>query len=297
MSSPSPQPDITRRALLIGAMATVMAPQRIHAGTVALIDAEKQNHPAPGPLRKISQVHQILIVDGFGQPAELPCAITQRIVQLKRLYSDGTYTLWTGNTLRAFIEVAFDRDVLWAFDCLKPYAYKSDLGRLCLLYAFGGLYSDIMLEHHATLRIPSRFGLTAFRQAWAFRPYTGSVSNSLLWSEPHRPEWQIAIEKIVAHCRTQFYGQDRLEPTGPWLLGRACAAAATDKWRAGLPDDQWMGVHYADGPMNDMVFHTSCLKSKVVAVRPGRSNGDWSKSRLAGTNNYSKMWEAKDVYR
>jgi len=269
----------------------------MNAGPIRSDMANRQHQP-PKPTSHcdISQVHQILIVDGFELPAELPDTLAQRIAHLKRLYADAHYTMWTGETLRAFIKEAFDNDVLWAFDYLKPYSYKSDLGRLCLLYAAGGLYSDIMLEHRAALHVPIQYGMAAFRQAWRFRPYTGSVSSSLIWSTPGRPEWRLAIDKIVVHCRERFYGEDCVEPTGPWLFGRACAAAASDRWRAGQPDDQWMGVHSANGLIDNMIFHTPGIDSQAVAMRPLRPRGDWTASRLAGTNDYSKMWEDKAVY-
>jgi hypothetical protein len=47
---------------------------------------------------------------------------------------------------RSFIEKNFDKPVLDAYDKLKPYAYKSDLFRLCNLYLTGGIYVDVKYE-------------------------------------------------------------------------------------------------------------------------------------------------------
>lgn len=47
---------------------------------------------------------------------------------------------------RSLIEKNFDKSVLDAYDKLKPYAYKSDLLRICSLYLTGGIYVDIKYE-------------------------------------------------------------------------------------------------------------------------------------------------------
>lgn len=246
---------------------------------------------------RIELLHQILIIDGYGAPASMPADIARRIAALKALYPHAEHRLWTGDTLREVIARHFSREILGTFDALKAYTCKSDLGRLCLLYAQGGLYSDIMLEHYTDWKIPQGYGVAAFRQPWPFRPYTASVSTSLIWAQPGREEMRIAIDRIVEHCRTRFYGMDRIEPTGCWSLGRAFAAAATDRWRAGQPDDQYMGVHRAASLDADMVFHTSEPGSEAIGCRSARAPGDWSSTGLQGTNDYAAMWKARDLYR
>ncbi|MGI4860570.1 MAG: glycosyltransferase [Janthinobacterium lividum] len=259
----------------------------------------KQRFDAAGKLvtHRITLLHQILIVDGHGMPASLPADIARRMNAFKALYPGAEYTLWTGDALRDFIAHHFDREVLGAFDSLKAYACKSDLGRLCLLYVNGGLYGDIMLDHYKSWKIPHGYGFAAFRQPWTFRPYTASVSNSLLWSQPSRNELLIGIKTILEHCRARFYGIDRIEPTGCWSLGRACAAAATDRWRGGMDDDQYMGVHRAAGLDEDMIFHTSEPANEAIACRTARAAGDWTGTGLSGTNDYAAMWKARDLYR
>ena len=40
----------------------------------------------------------------------------------------------------------FDFEVVAAYDKFRPYSYKADLGRYCLLYAMGGWYFDIAIK-------------------------------------------------------------------------------------------------------------------------------------------------------
>ncbi|MGI4983413.1 MAG: glycosyltransferase [Janthinobacterium lividum] len=291
---------MTRRTWLKAATAATAATLACGLARPAVARSfPKQRFDDAGKLvtHRIAQLHQILIVDGYGMPVSLPADIARRMTELKALYPGAEHTLWTGDMLRDFIAHHFDRSVLGAFDSLKAYSCKCDLGRLCLLYVKGGLYGDIMLEHYKGWKIPDGYGFAAFRQPWTFRPYTGSVSTSLLWSRPARDELMIAIKTIVEHCRARFYGIDRIEPTGCWSLGRACAAAATDRWRGGWDDDQYMGVHRAAGLDGDMIFHTSEPDNEAIACRTARAPGDWTATGLGGTNNYAAMWAARDLYK
>ena len=65
---------------------------------------------------------------------------------LKEQFSQYDYALYEQDGLRNFISSVYGGDVLWAYDRLKPYAYKADLGRYCLLHHFGGWYADLSLK-------------------------------------------------------------------------------------------------------------------------------------------------------
>ena len=48
--------------------------------------------------------------------------------------------MYNKESLRNFIENEFDLSTLKAFDKIKPYAYKADLGRYCILYIYASQY-------------------------------------------------------------------------------------------------------------------------------------------------------------
>jgi len=82
----------------------------------------------------IEPIHRILIVDGFATPKKISSILTSSMSSLKDLYPSANHTLWNGEALRSYIVDKFGGDVTKAFDRLKPYAYKADLGRYCLLF-------------------------------------------------------------------------------------------------------------------------------------------------------------------
>jgi mannosyltransferase OCH1-like enzyme/glycosyltransferase involved in cell wall biosynthesis len=108
----------------------------------------------------------------------------------------------------------FPPEVLAAFRCLKPGAYKADLWRLCILYTFGGIYMDIKLKP----QIPLSTFLT--REYFVLVDLTQvSVYNGFMVSKPQNPLLLRAIVQIVLNVKNKYYGETPWCPTGPRLLG------------------------------------------------------------------------------
>jgi mannosyltransferase OCH1-like enzyme len=53
------------------------------------------------------------------------------------------YIYWTDDDCYTFIKDNFDKSVLEAYNMLYAGAYKSDIFRLCVLYIYGGIWTDI----------------------------------------------------------------------------------------------------------------------------------------------------------
>ena len=78
-------------------------------------------------------VFQILLRDPQFENSELPNSLTDAINTVRNSFQNMHYTLYTNTTLRKFIAENFEAHILKTYDNLKPYAYKSDLGRYCIL--------------------------------------------------------------------------------------------------------------------------------------------------------------------
>ena len=52
---------------------------------------------------------------------------------------------------REFIKNNYSKDIINAYDSLIPGAYKADLFRYCVLYKYGGIYSDLTQSVHKTI--------------------------------------------------------------------------------------------------------------------------------------------------
>ncbi len=90
------------------------------------------------------KAHSIYLTGQSNAP--LSEQISANLDSFKRNYSDFEHVLYTDASLRTFISENFESAVLWAYDQLIPLAYKADLGRYCLLYKLGGVYSDLSIS-------------------------------------------------------------------------------------------------------------------------------------------------------
>jgi len=243
------------------------------------------------------RIHQIMLVDGFTLPARLPQFVTDNAAELRALYPAAEYRLWDGHALRAMIAAHFEPEVLAAFDLLRPYAYKADLARYCLLYVFGGLYVDLAIRSIDAIKPPPGAGLASFRDDDLQSPSWTSALVGIIWAVPGRREFRIAIDYVVENCARKFYGTTPLYPTGPVLFGRALAAAMAGKKQQDDADDQWIGVRHPITPgkpqQNVSYIAPDC---SLVGLLRKTVGGDLTHLGVSGTNNYNRLWHARAVY-
>ena len=126
-----------------------------------------------------------------------------------------------------FIRDNFEPDVLNAYICLKPAAFKSDLWRYCILYKKGGMYLDIKLELKLPLydilkKYPKIFVQDMMSFPKEKNPLTTETPlwNGVMSSPPGNPVFKACIDEIVESCKNRDYKQHVLDITGPYQLGR-----------------------------------------------------------------------------
>jgi len=154
---------------------------------------------------------------------DLPAKMKETIELLKTQNPEFTYYLYDDSMCKDFIQTHFDKDVVWAFDKLKPGAYKADLWRYCVLYIHGGVYLDIKY------RCVNGFKLIQMtdREYWVKdRPY--SIHNSIkpifgiyqafIVSLPQNNVLLTCINQIIRNCKLNYYSQNDLGVTGPQLV-------------------------------------------------------------------------------
>lgn len=247
--------------------------------------------------QKVNWLHQVFIVDDFKTPTRLPGMLENHAQIARQFYPDAQYKLWGGDELRDFIGKEFDQDVLWAFDQLKPYSYKCDLARYCLMYVYGGIYFDLAIKMLSPWNIPLSYGVAAFREMYDGMECWALTQTSVLWSLPKRREWELVINAIVKNCRDEFYGTHDHYPTAGPLLGKSFAAAMLEREDTLNVDDQFLGeVRYVtpERKLQNVVYVSP--DRNIVAMRDKLKAGDLTELGVTGANNYCKIWKAKKVY-
>ena len=238
-----------------------------------------------------------MIVGGFDLPTKLPPVIMQNANALRTHYPRAKYRLWDGNSVRDVISANFEPEVLEAFETLRPYSYKCDLARYCLLYLFGGLYVDLGIFFINQLRPPADIGVASFRDFDLLSPCWTAASNGIIWARPGRREFRIALDYILENCRNKYYGRNPLYVSGPVVWGRALAAAKAEKRQQVDADDQWIGVSRPVTPgQTPQNVGFIAPDHSLIALNVKRSGGDLTHLGAVGTNNYNAFWQCRTVY-
>jgi hypothetical protein len=234
------------------------------------------------------QVSHIFIADKDGV---LPEYLQQCIQQVKTCCPEFPHVLYDHSSLREVLRQRFHSEVLHAFDILNPYAYKADLGKYCLLYAFGGWYFDLAVRPLAPITFNSNVATIAFsdkieqRMSW-------TCSTAVIYSKPGDPVFQTAIEKVVQNCKARFYGIESTCPTGPGVLGASFAE------HGGRPDRIFGDYQYLT-PAHKIRNPGFVLPNGFLfaLAKTEGLGGDLKSLGATGVNNYNEFWNTKSVYK
>ncbi len=246
---------------------------------------------ATGKQSKVTpqRLFQVMITDEQAGPVAVTDALERNVQSFRATYPAATYRMYGNAELVEFIAANFPGPVLEAYRALTPYAFKADLARYCLLYAHGGLYSDLSYMHLRAIEVAADCELAVFRDvpghpSWA-------VSNAVIYAEPKSPVLKRAIDRVVEHFHARFYGHASLEPTGPYLFGRVLAET---------PD--WTRIAFGDSPLLniDRTGRSNIVKmmptGEVVAIRNKTKDGRITDLVPVGGNNYNQLWLDRRIW-
>ena len=134
----------------------------------------------------------------------LPSFLSASIDSIKTKFADSNHKVYNNQELRDFISINYPPRVLWAYDTLRPYSYKSDLGRFCLLYIKGGWYFDIAIKCLLRPNIAENTDLICFRDEQRHSLTSWAVAGGIIWSRPGNSILLKAVELIVLNCQERW---------------------------------------------------------------------------------------------
>ena len=232
-------------------------------------------------------VSQIFLSDS---DAELSPFLKHATSTVQGAFPSADYQLYNKETLRNFISENYGESVVSAYDCLKPYSYKADLGRFCLLNKLGGWYLDIGVRVVNPVEVGERIDFLAFRDIQRFSFTSWACATTVLYSKPDNTALQFAIEMIINNCKNKYYGITPLCPTGPSLLGAALAAN-------GGETNFVYGDYLELTPTHEQKNRAFVLPDgTIMAWSKPSGGGDLTGIGAKGVNNYNELWAAKQVY-
>jgi len=205
----------------------------------------------------------------------LPPKMLNNLNKLKLDNPKFEFIVYDDNDCREFIKNNYSNEILWAFDKLKPGAYKADLWRLCILYKYGGYYLDIKYG------CINGFKLVDLSEKEHFvldRP-KHHIYNAIMICKKDNPFLLNCIEQIIQNIKNNYYGISPLAPTGPGLLGEVAL-----KYNYNLNVDMRHPNH------GKFIVHkgVGILKPYDGYLEERESN--------KRTDHYTPMWNRKDIY-
>ncbi len=234
----------------------------------------------------------ILIAAGDHQRQELPQRVAENIDSFRRQHPGFTHRLFRAEETRAFIAAEYGGEMAATYDALKPYAFKSDLARLCILFRHGGIYADLSVYFLAPWNLaPARLGI--FRDFLYAAPW--QVANTVIYAPPGHKAIEHAIDLICANVKEHYYGASFLCPTGPVAFGKAVAEScrAEDMFSGdSMMLDEIPGQPGLIGPST----HAFIFQNHVVAVKRKRGGASLAEMGLKGGNTYRDLWARHDIY-
>jgi len=242
------------------------------------------------------QIHQVFINDSGELPDHMPELYNDCYNQIKTLYSDWSYKLYSGNMVEKIIKDNFEKEVYLSYKKLKPYSAKANLARYCLLYLFGGLYLDLTIYPLEKLYTDAEF--------YVFEDYQSikswSVHNGIMYSERKNPILKTAIDIVVDHCKHEYYGISPLHPTGCHVLGSAIQNYFYESLnieiagRMELMQDKNDNLQF--GFFNYESFNPFALFKPMHNHENEIKTNNLESLGFKKTNDYRKMWYEKDYY-
>lgn len=211
-------------------------------------------------------IHQVYITNS---PSQI---ILDKIDLVKAKYE---HTLWGDAEIRQLFSDHFEPDVLWAYEELVPFSYKSDLARYAIMYIHGGWYLDVALR----LTSPLPTGDTIF-----FRDMVPNYpAIGMFYSEKENPIFKEAIALVIHNCKSQFYGVHPVDCTGPGVLAKV--------------------FNYStEGTVGDLKIvsnHFSfVMRNNIVAIgKRARTEGGLESLGDSSGGNYFQLWNERKVYK
>jgi hypothetical protein len=223
-------------------------------------------------------VHQIIF---SAQPDVAPPARAEEI----RLGAGGPYRLWRLPEARELIGDVYGSTVLDALDRLRPFAYKADLARYCVVHHLGGLYVDLSVSGFRGFDVAD-YGFIGFRDPNS-ADTSWKVGNHMFFAAAGSPILEACIADCVEHVQQRFYGKDPHYPTGPSVLGRALANHSLDV-KVLIGDLWWLKGRRAK--------YTLPGQPGFLARGKVSGRGLGGVSGVPGGNDYNALWRDRDVY-
>jgi mannosyltransferase OCH1-like enzyme len=218
----------------------------------------------------------------------VPPKIYEVIMENVQKNPEFNFHIYSDEECRKYIADNYNADVLWAFDTLKPGAYKSDLWRCCILYKNGGIYIDIKFRAFNPLREFLEKNETVFVKNF----YGNLIYQGILIAKPQEPIFLEAIEQIVKNCKEKYYGSNPFETTGPGLIQHIIDEKGLQHM---VKLHNILNKSDINNDRIDIYYINDKEHKKLLFQEYNEYRNDMEKIKDKQPH-YSKLWNARDIF-
>ena len=233
------------------------------------------------------QITQIFLAD---PQADKGPYLEACVESVRREFAGIPHVLYDQPMVEAFLTEHYPSRVLDAYRGLVPYAYRADLARYCIVQKLGGWYFDVGVHCAIGIDLPGTTDLFAFRDINRYTGTAWACDNGVFFAKAGHPVLQRAIDQVVEHCGSQYYGVSPLCPTGPNLWGRAIAMEGASASQAFGDSVELTSPHQETRRV--LVLPDG----RILAYKKPSAPGDLASLGAQGTNNYISLWQQRRVY-
>jgi len=230
-------------------------------------------------------IHKIYI-DNTMTLNNIDPTVKKLFVKTQKLNPGYTLKVWSGDDCLDYLKKHFSKDHVKCFNGLKPYAFKADFMRYCILYNEGGWYSDLKEDPLISYdkinnKNYSFIGIVDLGMEYTLDNFC--LQNAFFACIPKHPLLKICINQVITNFKNRFYGKHYLDPTGPRLFGNEL-----EKIRS-MPDNVLMGYFIHDIPGGS--HHLNNQRTIIHKCNNCVQGNEWKYG-----NNWQRMWLNKKIY-
>ena len=210
------------------------------------------------------------------------------------------YMYWNDIDCYTFIKDNFDKSVLEAYNMLYAGAYKSDIFRLCVLYIYGGIWTDISSLCEVPLdNIINNENLIIVKDTDDVQTRYGNIYQAFIISEPKN----IIINHILQFTVNRVINHEEFNNNYPQVINQTLGVTGPTIFAMGVNSFINRPV---DSPINDNEIYFNDVNIKLLKHNPGEillndnkilttKRCDWTSGRT--TPHYSVLFNEGYIYK
>lgn len=206
----------------------------------------------------------------------------------------GNVGIWNIELIRDLIRSGFPAKVLTAFDNMKMYPWKAELARYCILYQYGGWYSDFGITFLEKID-PGDADLVVFRDNPIQKLYNEEfvIQTALIFAKPDNELIYETIMSLADIYNKGEYGNYPFYVTGEEQLARAIKNSSNNKIVIGEFGENFVSVEnlYQDKQILEYRLDGNC-----VALFKSVENNERLKTLDPEKTDVLRAWSERELY-